>query len=118
MAVLLRTHTVSRTRPEPVEDEHGWVLPDPVAGTDPVDYAGNLQLEPAAAAVTADEQGGAGPYQPRVVQTARIYLDEGADVLPGDVLTVDTYTFTVRSVSPMPDPATTGAGCLLVEVST
>jgi len=116
--LLLRTHTASVARPEPVTDDHGWTLPDAAPLIAPVEYPCNLQLDPTTAYVTADDTGGTGPFGPRIVQTGACYFDADADVQAGDVATIDGVAYQVRAVRPMPDPANTGADCLAAAVST
>jgi len=116
--LLLRTHTASVARPEPVTDEHGWTLPDAAPLTAPVEYPCNLQLDPPTSYTTADDTGGSGPYGPRVVQTGAAYFDADADVQAGDIVTINTVPYQVRAVRPVPDPAGTGADCLAAAVTT
>jgi hypothetical protein len=118
MGLLLPTGTATRTRPVPVEDDHGWVTTEVDEQAPVVTFPVNLQLDPGAAYVTADEQGGAGPYAPRVTHGGTVYCDADEDVQPGDLLTIDGTTYTVRTVRVVTDPASLGNDCLSVLVGT
>jgi len=113
MTLLLPTHTAFRTRPTMTEDEHGWVLPD---GGETITVQCSLQLASGVANVTANETGGAGPYQPRVVMAANVYTAPTADVMPGDILTIDGADWQVRTAMDVPDPSGGDAGCRVMGV--
>jgi hypothetical protein len=46
-----------------------------------------------------------------------VYLPPDADVLAGDLLTIDGDVYQVRSSRIMPDPVNGSAGCVVAEVS-
>lgn len=114
MSVLLPTGMATRTRPTPVEDEHGWVTNQSTGA--PLTFPCNLQLNSGTAAVGAGEGGGAGPNAPRVVQDGVLYCDATTDVMPGDTITVGTIILTARLTRVLVDPAGLGNDCLVVEV--
>lgn len=118
MALLLPTATATRTRPVPVEDDHGWVTDEVDVDVPPVEYPVNVQLGAGQAYLTADAQGGAGPYAPRTTAAGAVYADADADIQPGDVLTIDSIGYIVRTVRVVRDPAEMGNDCLVCEVGT